>query len=541
MSQDSSESGNWQIVCRGYNNRSVLYNKESNKCRTIQISINEDSQPWAHSAYFKLLEDIYNIDNIRGLPPPLNIYLNDGYFSKFFPFREKITTGGSGTVYHVKHEFAGYTLADYAVKIVQFGETSRLHSALREVKFFQELAASHHPFILGYYHCWIENFQNAIEGPEVPSLFILMEYSHIGNLEDFLKKNNVDLQCKWQIILQIALALRFLHCKGILHRDLKMSNVLIIDDKDTSNPLPYKFVLCDFGTSSVAQRRDPRNRTGATGTIETMAPELFEQDDQGQYVFCHSFSSDVWSLGVIIFHLFFGKNPFAGNNGEELLKHYTDVDMLLTKLGIYEHDVPSDIMSLIQSMMKKNTYNRITLSQFFEHPSVSYYIHHFHYENFAYPFQQSPFSVSKKPFVINSPEPSLDEPVILPDNYIRLPDPTQDSSHNVMKNSFPLSLTYSDHSFHRYFHYNSHFNSKLFIILLMALCCIHFPSLIYYFIHFLLIAIIAMVYLKCHYCIYFYPLMSFVEVLLFSNSFFIVLLILTITIFIENSQLSIEI
>ncbi|EAY10827.1 AGC family protein kinase [Trichomonas vaginalis G3] len=268
----------------------------------------------------------------------------NGYFEKFFKKGQQLGRGSFGSVYKVEHCLAGIHLAEYAVKIVPVGNINWLNRALNEVKLLEQLSAYPHPFVLSYKHCWIEDWQNADFGPKVPSLFILMEYSQLGSLESYIyinKERGIEIrQLKndeiWQIFLSIAIAIKHLHDCGILHRDLKLSNVLAFNDNHYQ-PLPMRFALCDFGTATSTFNGDidaGEKRTGATGTIETMAPELLAQNESGEYKYVHTKFSDIWSLGVILFTLYTRKSPFIGENGEELLRNFTDVDSLADHLHI---------------------------------------------------------------------------------------------------------------------------------------------------------------------------------------------------------------
>lgn len=105
-----------------------------------------------------------------------------------------------------------------------------------------------------------------------------------------------------EIALSIAHAAEVAHQHGVLHRDLKRSNVLV-DGKGRA------FVL-DFG---IATREGLR--TGAAGTLEYMAPELLQDEPLAP-----STMSDVWSIGVILYELLAGCLPFKAPKPEELIR-----------------------------------------------------------------------------------------------------------------------------------------------------------------------------------------------------------------------------
>jgi hypothetical protein len=225
--------GPWDIVFRCSDHTVVLYNRSLHQLRAIHRDPGHrpETIPWASPRSFQLLGSLFS--SRHQLPPSLSDYLVNGYFDRFFPRREPIARGGSSCVFHVQHELAGIKLADYAVKIIPVGEFSWLRRVIGEVRLLERLGRSSHPLILSYKHCWIEEYQTAFAGPTIPCLFILMEYSELGNLEDYLHDQgaSLDEQSKWQIFLNVTTGLKFLHDRKALHRDLKLSNVLLFHEQ----------------------------------------------------------------------------------------------------------------------------------------------------------------------------------------------------------------------------------------------------------------------------------------------------------------------
>lgn len=391
MDSDPITDGNensWQVVFRNPSQSLVLYNPRSNEVRTLQQSKSPTNpflnSPWSQENYFEILAKL--LAGNRSLPPSLNDFLMNGYFEKFFPIRHKIGSGGMGSVYRVEHRLAGISLATYAVKIVPVGDFSWLRHAVCEVQLLEKLGSTPHPLVLGYKHCWIEDFQPASFGPKVPCLFILMEYAPCGSLESFLMKNkHLTEQMKWQIFSSIAVALGHIHSLGILHCDLKLSNVLVFDEP-TSRPLPYRFAISDFGTAIElsSEESNIRTRTGATGTIETMAPELLLLSSNGEYSYRHSFASDIWSLGTIIFTLFFGIQPFGGEHGEDLLRNFSTVEELISNLNLNSQSIPEDALRLIKMTMQKNPSDRCFINTILNDSFVFHQIKLFGLQSLVY-------------------------------------------------------------------------------------------------------------------------------------------------------------
>ncbi|KAJ1659451.1 putative serine/threonine-protein kinase iks1 [Dispira simplex] len=132
----------------------------------------------------------------------------------------------------------------------------------------------------------------------------------------------------------ICEGLRHLHHHQIIHRDIKPSNLLL------HYPNPYdqsgipRVILTDFGECEDMSHLQMRNRTGATGTMEFMAPELLEVDQRGRYLDVYSTKADMWSLGMILYYLCYSRLPYT---------QIEDVDILRREiLGLHKLEFPDE-------------------------------------------------------------------------------------------------------------------------------------------------------------------------------------------------------
>ncbi len=130
-------------------------------------------------------------------------------------------------------------------------------------------------------------------------LHLVMEYQNNMPLNDFmktkaLKRLNED---EGKIIFrQLVEALRILHKHYVVHRDIKLENILVDDKK--------KVKLIDFGFSVVLPPNYKLNIF--CGTPSYMAPEIVNKND-------YSFGVDVWAAGILLFKMLSGHFPFKGN------------------------------------------------------------------------------------------------------------------------------------------------------------------------------------------------------------------------------------
>lgn len=106
------------------------------------------------------------------------------------------------------------------------------------------------------------------------------------------------------VVHQILLALNFMHSKSIMHRDIKLENILCEDSVDLA-PDDIQIKLTDFG---FATRYNPNKKEKLSlGSPLYMAPELCDKMPYDEKV-------DVWAVGVVAYMLICGKPPFVNKN-----------------------------------------------------------------------------------------------------------------------------------------------------------------------------------------------------------------------------------
>jgi len=279
---------------------------------------------------------------------------------------------------------------------------------LKEVMLLEKLR---NPNIIEYKHAWLEEHTLSSFGPKVPCLFILMERANGGNLEEYVQlqwnpeeqlekalsvkerikrkrlrmkeaqnqiKDNraqffggigydsfgkrvryLTTEAIWKIFLDICYGLNHLHELGIIHRDLKPPNLLLqYKDPNNQEEIP-KVLISDFGECEILSHLEKRQRTGATGTLEFMAPELLISDEAGHYYDDYSSNSDLWSLGVVLYYICFSEMPYSQVDDIDILKNeilnYSTVHF---KNDNNSNRVPKELKTLIKKLMIKEPTKR---------------------------------------------------------------------------------------------------------------------------------------------------------------------------------------
>ena len=191
-----------------------------------------------------------------------------------------------GYMSDVYHAYDQHLQCDVAIKLVCHDQTEsrlRLHSEI------QALSSLTHDHILpildhgeyGLYH------------------YLVMPFFKQGTLRRRISKGVLTEEEAGKILDQVSSALQVAHEHGMLHRDIKPSNILL----DNADDL-YVY-LADFGLAKAISAASDITQTGCLiGTPEYMAPELIDKPE--------SVSSDIYSLGILLYHMLTGQPPFRG-------------------------------------------------------------------------------------------------------------------------------------------------------------------------------------------------------------------------------------
>lgn len=229
-------------------------------------------------------------------------------------------------------------------EITLHDKTAVMHKQIvEEIEIMKIIKSNRHPNVVECYDI-IHAFDR---------IYFVMEYLECGELKKQVSKPISEDTIK-DYIAQIVSALLFLKQHNICHRDLKPANILITNNKKTVK-------LIDFGLAKICNTNDMMMNT-MCGSPFYMSPELLNETHYDK-------SIDVWSIGMIIYELLYGKHPFNHCvDVEELRQCVNDDDVPLSKYNKNYIPISNNCLNLLLQMLDKQSTNRIQLDDILDHP-----------------------------------------------------------------------------------------------------------------------------------------------------------------------------
>ena len=255
---------------------------------------------------------------------------------KFYKYGRLLGKGAFGKVNLSLHVLTGRLVAIKSInknKIITERQKSKIQI---ETSIMKTLSSSEH--IVKIYETY--ETKNHI--------CIVMEYISAGDLLSYIRKRSklTEPIAKY-IFKQIILGIQFIHKNKIVHRDIKLDNILI----DLNN----KIKICDFGVSKkIINNNDLMYEQCGTPTY--IAPEILRNKGY------EGFGVDVWSSGVVLYAMLSGTVPFKGNDIKELNNGIMK--------GIYNsiNDISNQANHLLKCILEVDPKKRISINDILSHP-----------------------------------------------------------------------------------------------------------------------------------------------------------------------------
>ena len=298
------------------NNMSTIYtsvNNKSNRSSIILPAVNSKN-------YNKIIENVEFTLTKISLTKLLLHSLTLSGFNFYIPFNElkilkKIGEGPLGIVYlgnwnekkvAIKKYFS---LKKQKEKETQNKINKNLDLKAILLKFIKEIniiSNLRHPNLVLFMGASISNNNTC---------YLIMEYINNGNLFDFIHKvkykkeenyKKYDLNLTTKIALEIALAIKYLHCRNITHCDLRTTNVLLDEN--------YHVKITDFGVSKMVNILYEKGQmlNGKNETTHYMPPEIMKNVKYDE-------ASDVFSYGMILYEIITGEIPYSNLKPNQII------------------------------------------------------------------------------------------------------------------------------------------------------------------------------------------------------------------------------
>jgi NIMA (never in mitosis gene a)-related kinase len=256
-----------------------------------------------------------------------------------FTIVRQLGQGSYGTVYKVKRQSDGH---NYALKVVDLRSMSQEHRE-ESVNEIRMLASVVSPFIIAFHEASIQDRR----------LNIITEYAKLGDMAHAISRRKQTHRpfredTIWRFMLEALEGLRVLHERGIVHRDLKSANIMLM--------APDLFKIGDLGISTVLEQRELAKTQ--IGTPMYLAPEVWKKRP-------YDSKCDIWSLGVLLFEMATFTYPYSARNAREL-----SVKVCTAQIPTLTDKYSRELSDIIHRMLTRNPVQRPSAVELLAAPSI---------------------------------------------------------------------------------------------------------------------------------------------------------------------------
>jgi serine/threonine protein kinase len=245
-----------------------------------------------------------------------------------YPVLRKLGEGATSEVYLCNDPFKN---RDVAIKVA-FQET---FDSPERGKLYRKLFLTEASLVGKLGHPHICQIYDAVADEKLS--YIVMEFVGGGTLERFARPEGLlPIDRVVEIVFKCCRALEFAHKLGITHRDIKPANILYLEGTEVK--------VTDFGAALIASSRDT-TQVSAIGSPAYMSPEQVKEHPLDH-------QTDIYSVGVVMYHLLTGRLPFQAVNNFSLIYQITNVDP--DPPSAYRPEIPPTLDAIVQHAMAKD-------------------------------------------------------------------------------------------------------------------------------------------------------------------------------------------
>ena len=263
--------------------------------------------------------------------------------SKKYKPTKMIGSGSFGSVYEAKNTIFQNIVA---MKVIKKDPNNELdeQEIRNEIDILKKLS---HPNIVKIYEFYISNSH----------YYIVTEFCKEGELFSYIKNKYSERQLA-VLFYQVFSGLWYLHDNKILHRDIKLENIMISQkekDNETGEELFWAKII-DFGTAKIFEKN--KKEKDVVGSSYYIAPEVLKQN--------YNEKCDTWSVGVILYMMLVGRAPFDGKDDEEIICKINSADYNSNEPRLMKHS--PEVRDLVSKLLQKDTDKRYSAKEAIAHP-----------------------------------------------------------------------------------------------------------------------------------------------------------------------------
>ena len=264
---------------------------------------------------------------------------------------DRIGKGGMGEVY-----LASYFHQHEQIVVKFLLEDGSKLLTNKDIALFEKEAQVHstlvHPNIVTFHRFGVH------EHNQKRSPYIAMEYAPEGSLQDEINKRGMlSTDDAVDVMQQLSDAVQYAHDKGVVHRDIKPHNLLIVRERRSGNKV---LLLSDFGITATAHtiHTDPKDISGMQEGIGTPAYMPAEQFQRKAII-----PSDIYTEGIVLFQLVTNELPFRREGYEEyfvahLMEPVPDINAVRRSKGLALSEPVDAIAEVVGKALQKNPKDR---------------------------------------------------------------------------------------------------------------------------------------------------------------------------------------
>jgi len=288
-------------------------------------------------------------DRLRGIESQIPVIQETlitqkfGEPDKYYKKIKDLGSGSYGAVYLAKNVIMDNIVA---IKTIEKTEDNMVDDLeiKNEINILKQLS---HPNIVKVY----EFFDTILY------YYIVTEYCKKGELFSYIKNRYTERQLA-VLFYQVFSGLCYLHEKKIIHRDLKLENIMVSEiEKDILTGEEYFWIkIIDFGTAKIFEKN--KTEKSIIGSSYYIAPEVLKQK--------YNEKCDTWSVGVILYMTLVGVAPFDGKSDDEIIKRIKIGKFNKSNSRFVEHS--EEAKDLVYKLLEKNIEKRYSAKEALNHP-----------------------------------------------------------------------------------------------------------------------------------------------------------------------------